>query len=277
MNTRSDMLKFLIFGDVVGKTGRRAIAKILPRLKKQYRPDLVIANAENIAHGLGTTPKTLRDLQLAGVDFFTGGNHSFDKPEAKKILEENDSPLLRPANMLNQPGQGAKLLNLATKRVLVINLIGRVFIEKGQVGEDIKLSNPFTVVEEILKIYQEEKIHAILVDFHSEATSEQIAMGYFLDGRVSAVVGTHTHVPTADATILPGGTAYITDIGMTGAIGTVLGVSKEIILDRFVNESERPIDCPETDTAMVSALYLEVDPKTAQTKKIKLIQKEIKI
>lgn len=271
------MLKFLIFGDVVGKTGRRAVQKILPKLKKQYKPDLVIANADNLAHGLGVTPKTLREVQMAGVDFFTGGNHAFDKPEVKQILEEKDSPLLRPANILNQPGHGEKLLNLATKRVLVVNLMGRVFIEPGQLSEGIKLANPFIVAEEILKKYAGEKIEAILVDFHSEATSEQVAMGYFLNGRVSAIFGTHTHVPTADAKILSGGTAYITDIGMTGPAGTVLGVSKEIILDRFINESEKQMDCPETETAVVSALYLEIDPKNAQAKKIKLIQKEIKI
>ncbi len=296
MSTRSDakrhpresgdlnpMLKFLIFGDIVGRTGREALQKILPTLKKQYKPNLVIANAENAAHGSGVTPKTLREMQMAGVDFFTNGDHCFDKPEVEKILTETDSPLLRPANMIDQPGVGEKMLTLATKKVLVVNLLGRVFIEDNlkKKGEDkqrkIKLANPFAVMEEILVKYATEKIDAILLDFHTEATSEQIAMGYFLDGRVSAVWGTHTHVPTADARVLPGGAGFITDIGMTGAKNTVIGVAKENVIERFIKENDAKFEWPETETAMVNALYLEVDPKTKKTTKIKLIQKEIKL
>ena len=277
------MLKFLIFGDIVGRTGREALQKILPSLKKQYKPNLVIANAENAAHGSGVTPKTLREMQVAGVDFFTNGDHCFDKPEVEKILTETNSPLLRPANMIDQPGVGEKLLTLATKKVLVVNLLGRVFIENnlGKKGEDkqkkIKLSNPFTVMEEILAKYTNEKIDAILLDFHTEATSEQVAMGYFLDGRASVVWGTHTHVPTADARILSKGTGFITDVGMTGAKDTVIGVAKENVIERFVKENDAKFEWPETETAIVNALYVEVDPKTKKTKKIKLIQKEIKI
>ncbi|MBI5023365.1 MAG: YmdB family metallophosphoesterase [Candidatus Magasanikbacteria bacterium] len=277
------MLKFLIFGDIVGRTGRQALQKILPSLKKQYKPNLVIANAENAAHGSGVTHKTLREMQLAGVDFFTNGDHCFDKPEVEQILTETDSPLLRPANMVEVTGVGEKLLTLATKKVLVVNLLGRVFIENNleKKGEDkqrkIKLSNPFTVMEEILAKYADEKIDAILLDFHTEATSEQVAMGYFLDGRVAAVWGTHTHVPTADARILSKGTGFITDVGMTGAKDTVIGVAKENVIERFVKENDAKFEWPETEMAMVNALYVEVDPKTKNTKKIKLIQKEIKI
>lgn len=270
------MLKFLIFGDVVGKTGRRAVKKILPRLKKQYQPDLVMANAENLAHGSGVTPKTLTELQEAGVDLFTGGDHLFAKPDVEQILSQNDSPLLRPANFpQNKPGQGEKVLNLATKRVLVINLLGRVFIEDKLEEKGTKLDNPFTTLEKILQKYQGEKFNAILVDFHTEATSEQMAMGYFLDGRASALWGTHTHIPTADAQILTNGLGYITDVGMTGAKDSVLGVAKEVIIDRFVNESEKHFEWPEMDVAIVNVLYLEIDPKTAQTKKIKLIRREV--
>lgn len=266
----------------MGRTGREALQKILPSLKKQYRPNLVIANAENAAHGSGVTPKTLREMQMAGVDFFTNGDHCFDKPEVEKILTEADSPLLRPANMIDVPGVGEKLLTIATKKVLVINLLGRVFIEDNlkKKGEDkqrkIKLANPFMVINDILVKYSAEKIDAILLDFHTEATSEQIAMGYFLDSRVSAVWGTHTHVPTADARVLTGGTGFITDIGMTGAKDTVIGVAKEKVIERFIKENDAKFEWPETEVAVVNALYLEVDPKTKKTKKIKLIQKEIK-
>lgn len=271
------MLHFLIFGDVVGKTGRQAIKKILPRLKKQYRPDLVIANAENLAHGTGVTPKTLREVQEVGIDIFTGGDHIFAKPDVSKIFQENDSPLLRPANLVGQPGLGEKLLTLAKNKVLVVNLLGRVFIEDKLKEKGILLSNPFGEIQAILKKYEKQKLNAILLDFHTEVTSEQIAMGLFLDGKVSAVWGTHTHVPTADAKILSQGTGYLTDIGMTGAKDTVLGVAKEVIIDRFVNESEKHFEWPEADTAIVNALYLEVDSKTAKTKKIKLLQYNIKL
>lgn len=271
------MLKFLIFGDVVGKTGRRAITKILPQLKKKYRPDLVIVNAENLAHGSGVTPKTLRELELAGVDIFTGGDHIFAKPDVQKIFASKDCPLLRPANFLNRPGQGEKLLNLATKRVLVVNLLGRVFIEDKLKEKGLKIENPFTVIDKILKKHQSEKLNAILVDFHTEATSEQMAMGYFLDGRISVLWGTHTHVPTADAKILASGTGYISDVGMTGAEDTVLGVDKEVIVGRFVNESEEPFEWPEKDRAIANVLYLEVNPKDGKTKKIKLLQYKIKL
>jgi calcineurin-like phosphoesterase len=185
--------------------------------------------------------------------------------------------------MINQPGVGEKLLTLATKKVLVVNLLGRVFIENNleKKGEDkqrkIKLSNPFTAMEVILAKYADEKIDAILLDFHTEATSEQVAMGYFLDGRVSTVWGTHTHVPTADARVLPGGTGFIADVGMTGAKNTVIGVAKEKVIERFVKENDAKFEWPETEIAIVNALYVEVDPKTQKTKKIKLIQKEIKI
>lgn len=270
------MLKFLIFGDVVGKTGRQAVKKILPRLKKQYRPDLIIANAENLAHGSGVTPKTLAELKEAGVNVFTGGDHIFAKPDAEKIFAETDSPLLRPANMINKPGAGEKLLTLAKNQVLVVNLIGRVFIEDKLKEKGIGLENPFWTVEAILQKYEKER-PIVLVDFHTEVTSEQTALGYFLDGRAAAVWGTHTHVPTADAKILPQGAGCITDVGMTGAAGTVLGVDKEIIIDRFVNESEERFEWPETDQAAVNVLYLEVDEKNKQTKKIKLIQRNIKL
>lgn len=272
------MLKLLIFGDVVGKTGRRAVAKILPKLKKQYQPDLVIANAENLAHGSGVTIKTLADLEQAGVNFFTGGDHILAKPDVEKIFARSDSQVIRPANWLTNSGTGEKVITVAKKQILVVNLIGQVFIgDKLEEKWGTKLLNPFRVINQILEKYKNEKLAAILVDFHTEATSEQVAMGKFLDGRVTAVWGTHTHIPTADAEILKKGTAYITDVGMTGAKDTILGVDKEIIIDRFLNETQKSFDWPELDEALVNVLYVEVNTKTGQAKKIKLIQKKIKL
>ncbi len=273
-----EMLRFLVFGDVVGKTGRRAVKKILPSLKKTYRPDLVIANVENLAHGSGVTPKTLAELEAAGVNIFTSGDHIFAKPDVEQIWQQTDSNLLRPANFgKHAPGSGEKLVNLATKPVLVVNLLGRVFIEDKFEDSDLELTNPFEEIEKILKKYSNIKDKIVLIDFHTEATSEQVAMGYFLDGRVSAVWGTHTHIPTADAQILEHGTGFITDVGMTGARDTVLGVERSVIINRFLNETNDRFDWPELDVAIVNALYLEVDPKTNLTKKIKLIRKQVKL
>lgn len=268
--------RVLVFGDVVGRSGRQAIKKILPRWKKLYRPDLIVANVENLAHGSGITPKTLRDLSEAGVQIFTGGDHSFAKAEADELLNQPDSPLLRPANLLKKlPGQGEKLFNIASQPVLVINLLGKVFIEEKMEKQGVAVENPFRAVEKILERHAAVKDKIILVDFHTEATSEQVAMGYFLDGRVSALWGTHTHVPTADAAILENGAGFITDIGMTGASGTVLGVDKNAVIKRFLNDDQSRFDWPETARATINALYLEIDAKTKKTKKIKLLQKEI--
>lgn len=272
------MLKFVIFGDIVGKTGRKAVVKILPKLKKLYRPDLIIANAENLAHGSGVTPKTIVELEQAGVGVFTGGDHIFAKPDVEKIFERTDCPLIRPANWVTDLGTGEKLITVAKKRVLVVNLIGQVFIaDKIQERWGKKLLNPFRVINQILEKYKNEKLNAILVDFHTEATSEQVAMSRFLEGKVSCVFGTHTHIPTADAQILDNGTAAISDIGMTGAKDTILGVDKNIIIDRFLNETQKSFDWPELEKAVVNALYVEINDKTGLAKKIKLIQKEIKI
>lgn len=270
------MMKFLIFGDVVAKTGRKAIAKVLPKLKKELKPDFVIANAENLAHGTGLTKKTLAELTAAGVDFFTGGDHSFDKIDGDDLYATMPN-LIRPANWFKVPGVGEKLLTVGKKRVLVINLIGQVFMGAKIIEKGGKFLNPFKVVNQIIAQYKEEKPDAILVDMHSEATSEQVAMGWLLDGRASVLWGTHTHVPTADARIMPQGLGYISDIGMTGARDTVIGVDKDIIVELFLNDTKKTKDWPELPDAIVNALYVEWDEKKKVTKKIKLIQKEVKV
>ena len=264
-------LKVIMFGDVSGRIGRRAVAKILPELKKQYNPDLVLANAENLAHGLGTTEKTLDEMISAGVDVFTSGDHAFDKKEAIEILDRKDSPLLRPANYPpGVPGFGAKLFEVGTKKILVINLLGRVFMKN-------QYDCPFRKADEIISEYKTENLAAILVDIHAEATSEKIAMGQYLDGRVSAVLGTHTHIGTDDWQILPGGTAYLTDIGMVGAKDSILGVDKKGIIKNFLTQIPEVHEIPEEGLSILNAVYLEIDPKTKKAKKVKKIKEEIKI
>ena len=264
-------LKILFFGDVSGRVGRNAITKILPSLKKKLDPDLVIANAENIAHGVGITEKTLQELIDAGVDFFTSGDHVFDKKDVLGVLEDKNSPLIRPANFPpGVPGMGAKLFEIGTKKVLVINLIGRVFLKNNY-------DCPFRKADEILDEFKDENLSAIIVDFHAEATSEKNGLAQYLDGRVSAMLGTHTHVGTDDWQILPGGTAFVTDIGMVGAKDSILGVDKKGILKTFLTQISEVHEIPEEGICTVNAVYLEIDPKTKQAKKIKKIKEEIKI
>jgi len=264
-------LKILFFGDISGRIGRNGIAKILPSLKKKLDPDLVIANVENIAHGLGVTAKTLQEISDAGVDFFTSGDHIFDKKEAVEILERKDTTLLRPANYPpGVPGNGAKLFEIGTKQVLVINLIGRVFLKN-------QYDCPFRKADEILEEYKDTNLTAVIVDFHAEATSEKNGLAQYLDGRVSAVLGTHTHVGTDDWQILPGGTAFVTDIGMVGAKDSILGVDKKGILKTFLTQIPEVHEIPEEGVCLVNAIYLEINPKTHEAVKIKKIKEEVKI
>lgn len=220
-------MKILAIGDVVSRIGRDMLFRYVDELKYQKGIDLVIANGENSSHGRGMTRSTYNEMTRAGVDCFTLGNHTWGAKEIKHILENEDN-IIRPLNYSGKtPGRGSMLIRTRSgARVGIINLLGRVYMDPAD--------SPFDAVERELKRLKEQT-SIILVDFHAEATSEKEAMGYFLDGRVSAVFGTHTHVQTADEHILPRGTGYITDLGMTGACDSVLGMDKRVILDRFVN------------------------------------------
>jgi metallophosphoesterase (TIGR00282 family) len=210
--------KILFVGDVVGGLGRRTLLDLLPRLRDDHEPDFVVVNAENAAGGLGVTPKIADELFAAGVDAITLGNHAFHRREIHSYLDAGH-PIVRPANYLTtQPGRGHVIIEHGGVRLAVVNLIGNVFLRAGRVA--------FLEIDQILEELRDRADH-VLVDMHAEATSEKVAMGWHLDGRVTAVVGTHTHVPTADARVLPGGTAYISDVGMTGPRGGVIGVRKE--------------------------------------------------
>ena len=207
----------LFIGDVVGRAGRRALRELLPGLREELAPDFVVVNGENAAGGIGITPKEADELLRAGADAITLGNHTFRHREIWPYLE-SERRIVRPANYLpTQPGRGTTTVERDGVTLGVVNLSGAVHLQAG--------SPPLVAVDEALK--EVARADHILVDMHAEVTSEKIALGWYLDGKVTAVVGTHTHVPTADARVLPGGTAYITDVGMTGARGGVIGMKRE--------------------------------------------------
>ena len=243
---------------------------MLPIWREKFLPDVVIANAENILHGKGIGPTQIQELYDAGVNIFTGGNHSVEGKEVEKVLNDEVIPVLRPANMdAKFPGRGVLEYKLKIKNekskieknvsLLVINLIGQAFMKpaKNEAGEH-EYANPYLMADRILKEYGSISPHIIL-DFHGEATSEKSAMGWYLDGRVSLVYGTHTHVPSADAKILPKSTAFITDIGMTGAYHSVIGVEIEPTFRRFVYGEKTPKNPPEAGPIEVNAIFVELD------------------
>jgi len=220
-------MKILAIGDVVGRVGREMLFRFVDELKYQRSIDLVVANGENASHGIGMNRNAYNEMMRAGVDCFTMGNHTFGKKDILHMLEKEDN-IIRPANYSGTvPGRGSMLFRTKSgEKVGIINLIGRVYMDPADSPFDCAL-------REIKKL--REKTSIILVDFHAEATSEKEAMGCFLDGKVSAVFGTHTHVQTADEQISEHGTGYITDLGMTGPVNSVLGMERSIILNRFVN------------------------------------------
>jgi len=219
------MIKILFIGDIFGKPGRQAVKNLLPGLKEKYNLDIVIANGENLAGGLGLTQKTAEEIFAAGVNILTSGNHLWDKKESLDYIE-NEDRILRPANYPDEvPGNDYYIFDLPSKqKFLVLNLMGRTFT--------VNVDCPFQKVNEYIEDFSN-FTPLIFIDFHAEATAEKKAFGWFLDGRVSAVVGTHTHVQTADDRILPRGTAYITDVGMTGSQDSVIGVRIKNSIERF--------------------------------------------
>lgn len=260
--------KILIFGDIFAKPGRRVLGEVLPRLKTELKPDLILANVENLAHGKGVTDSTLKELKMLGVDVFTSGNHVFDKlPEAVKAFE-NFSELIRPANYGDKvPGRGFYRLEKDGQGYLIINLGGQVFFENQYKNE---ISNPFAVVREVIN-NQALEGDIIIVDFHAEATSEKAALGWFLAGNASVVYGTHTHVPTADVRILNNHTAFVSDVGMTGIIDSVIGVKKENALKVFLNATEKFVLEPAENGIMQSNAVL-VEIVNGKALKIERIQ-----
>ena len=251
----------LVVGDVIGRPGRRAVGALLPGLRQQYGLDLVIANAENVAGGLGLTSTTAKALLDAGVDVLTSGNHIWAQKEIIPYLD-SEMPILRPLNYPpGVPGRGY----LLSGQALVVNLMGRTFIGN--------FDCPFRAMDKLLAELKP-KPPVIIVDFHAEATSEKIAMGRYLDGRVSAVLGTHTHVGTIDAQLLPQGTAYVTDIGMTGPIDSVIGDDAEAVLRRFLTMIPHRLSVGKGKT-IFNAVVVRVDDNSGRAISIDRIYHEV--
>ncbi len=258
----SGSLRLLFCGDVVGRPGREVLLSKLPGLRQGLALDFVIINGENAAGGFGITEKICNDFFAAGVDAITGGNHSWDQREALGFIDR-EPRLLRPLNYPSgTPGRGVGLFTLSGgRRILVINLMGRLFMDP--------LDDPFACLNAVLAKYSLGRtVDAIVVDIHAEATSEKMAMGHFADGRVSLCVGTHTHVPTADAMILTGGTAYQSDIGMCGDYDSVIGMSKDISVARFVRKLPTERLSVAMGEATLCATFVEVDLETGLARQI---------
>ena len=250
-------MRLIFLGDVVGRAGRDALARELPLLKQRYRPDLVVVNGENAAHGFGITEDIFLGFLAAGADAVTLGNHAFDQREALIFIERYPN-LLRPVNWPKGcPGRGSALIDTASgRRVLVMQAMGRVMIEP-------MLDDPFPAAERELEACPLGLgCDAVLIDFHAEATSEKMAFGHFCDGRASLVVGTHTHVPTADHQILPGGTGYLTDAGMCGDYDSVIGMEKAEPMQRFLRKLPVERMRPAEGEASVCGVAVETDDRT---------------
>lgn len=256
-------MKFLFIGDIVGKIGRNATKTLLPAVVSKYKIDLVIANGENAAGGFGITDKIVSEIFSYGVHIITTGNHVWDKKEFIPQISKEDR-VLRPLNYPpGVPGYGSLLYTLHNgTKVAVINLSGRVFMSN--------IDCPFrTGKKEVERLSSDTKI--IIIDFHAEATSEKIAFGYYMDGKVTAVVGTHTHVQTADEKILPEGTAYITDVGMTGPYESVIGIEKEQIIQRFLTNMPMRFEIAKGE-GIFSALVVEIDKETGKSTAVQRLQ-----
>lgn len=248
-------VRILFVGDLVGGIGRRTLLDCLPLLRERHDPTFVVVNGENVAGGLGITPKAANELLAHGVDAITLGNHAYHRREIYPYLDEQPR-IVRPYNYLRgQPGRGACVVEQDGVRLGVVNLSGNLFVRAGR--------SAFTEIDVALKELGE--VDHILVDMHAEATSEKIAMGWLLDGRVTVVVGTHTHVPTADARVLPGGTAYITDVGMTGARGGVIGVKREQAVQSLVTQMPVRFETSEEDPWLMGVLVSCSAPRRADS------------
>src|SRR3990172_6209043 len=255
-------LNILMIGAIVGKLGRHTVAALLPEMRRSYKVDLVIANGENTAGGRGLTSATAEELYQTGIDVITSGNHIWEHREIYHILD-SEAPIVRPMNYPEgAPGRGIYTRN----GVAVVNLIGRTFMPG-------HLDCPFRAADEAMACLHDHRV--IIVDMHAEATSEKIGMAYYLDGRVSAVLGTHTHIPTADARILPKGTAYVTDVGMVGALHSILGMEIQPIIQRFLTQLPVRFAPVESGPAVFNAVLVQIDPENGRALSIQRLDREV--
>jgi 2',3'-cyclic-nucleotide 2'-phosphodiesterase len=250
-------MNILYLGDIMGQPGRAIVARLLPALREKYKVDLVVAQAENVSHGKGMSPAHMRELQLAGVDFFSGGNHTTERPAIKPFLADPDKPVIAPINQSGvESTWGAKHYTTKKGVVLVVSLLGDVF------PRPVEASNPLLAIDSVLAGELAKDVVAIIVNFHGDLSSEKRVIGYYLDGRAGLVVGDHWHVQSADAMVLPGGTAHITDVGMCGTLHSSLGVSKEIIISRWRDGSKVKNDIAEGGPYQLNGVVATLDAAT---------------
>ncbi|PKK91751.1 MAG: TIGR00282 family metallophosphoesterase [Candidatus Wallbacteria bacterium HGW-Wallbacteria-1] len=252
-------MRILFIGDIMGRPGRKALAAHLPGIISQWGPDLVIANGENLAGGRGISRKTAKEIFAMDVEILTGGNHIWDNREGMELLAVEER-IVRPLNVHpDSPGQGFLKVSVNGFNVMVVNLLGRLFMPASS-------DCPFRTVDSVLASNRDSSI--VIVDFHAEATSEKISMGWHLDGRVSAILGTHTHVQTADERILPNGTAYMTDVGMTGSFSSVIGVSRHEAVKRFVTGLPVAVTDPPLEELGVNCVVIDIENTTGRATSI---------
>lgn len=262
------MIKLLFFGDIFGKPGRQVLYDQLPVLKAEFGPDFIIINGENLADGRGLTEKTVKPLLHAGVDIVTGGNHLWDRNEAWEYIGHHPA-IVKPLNYpASAPGNVVCTLRKGELELTVLTLCGQIYMPPSD--------SPFTALERWFEDNPGHEQRCVLVDFHAESTAEKRALGWFTDGHISALIGTHTHIQTADEEILPLGTAYLTDAGMTGPHDSVIGVRKEIILDKF--RHSLPLRYETSNLGLqVNAVYLELDPATGRALKIERVRRGLEL
>lgn len=259
-------MKILFISDIVGEIGRKATKKVLSEIKALHNIDFTIANGEHLSERVGVNLESVKEMQSVGIDFFTTGNHVWRQRKFIDQIGKEDVPVIRPANYPEgAPGQGYRIVETLKGRILIINLLGREAI-------NVSVNSPFEEVDKILAEVPKENYDFSIVDFHAEMSSEKVALGRYLDGRVSAVVGTHTHVPTADARVLRGGTAFISDVGFVGPRESILGVKEEIILKVFLTGLPQSFHVAEGDCDFQSVI-IELDDTTGKAKSIDRMDK----
>jgi len=259
-------MNIMMIGDICGRPGRYAAAQCIPLLKQEYHVDLIIANGENSAGGVGITSSVLEELLKMNIDMITTGNHVWDKKEILNFIDQ-DHPLIRPANYPpGTPGKGYHILQIKNRKIGIINLAGRTFMPP--------MDCPFRVADQILSEIKD-ICDIIIIDFHAEATSEKLALAWYLDGKVSCIAGTHTHIQTADERILPQGTAYISDLGMVGSWNSILGMDKEPVIKKFLTGLPAKFNVATDHDAIFCAIILQIDMDSNKVNHIIRIQKHV--
>ena len=262
-------MRVLYIGDVMGDLGVRVVASVLPELKSKEQIDVVVAQAENVTEGKGISRADLKRLKEIGVDFFTGGNHSLAQEDVLDSFNDPNQPIIRPANYPSEtPGLGCKYLDTPKGKVLFISLLGQI------VGKDSDkpVDNPLKVVDSILESQKDVGKIGVIVNFHGDYSSEKVVIGHYLDGRVSSVIGDHWHVPTADARVLPGGTAHITDVGMCGSLNSSLGVKLDVIINRWRDDVKARNELEDSGVCQFNAVIVDIDESNGLARSIKQVQ-----